>query len=26
VDFTDGNVGLSGSAGSRVLRLVRAGQ
>lgn len=26
VDFTDGNVGLSGSAGNRVLRLVRAGQ
>ncbi|RZL37342.1 MAG: DUF1566 domain-containing protein [Rubrivivax sp.] len=26
VDFTDGNVGISGSAGSRVLRLVRAGQ
>lgn len=26
VDFTDGNLGLSGSAGSRVLRLVRAGQ
>lgn len=26
VDFTDGNVGLSGSSGNRVLRLVRAGQ
>lgn len=26
VDFTDGNVGLSGSTGNRVLRLVRAGQ
>jgi hypothetical protein len=26
VDFTDGNLGLSGSSGSRVLRLVRAGQ
>ena len=26
VDFTDGNVGLSGSSGGRVLRLVRAGQ
>ncbi|MCE4553054.1 DUF1566 domain-containing protein [Pelomonas cellulosilytica] len=26
VDFTDGNLGLSGSAGNRVLRLVRAGQ
>jgi len=26
VDFTDGNVGVSGSSGNRVLRLVRAGQ
>ncbi len=26
VDFSDGNVGLSGSSGNRVLRLVRAGQ
>ncbi len=26
VDFTDGNLGLSGSAGNRLLRLVRAGQ